>query len=83
MMKRKFLLALTLLSAVSTMHAETKEKVAFGDFEHWVTRTIKESAIIGGKNKTLYEIGPTQTINGNKAYSNLGGSPWATSNVYA
>lgn len=82
-MKRIFLLAAGLLVATSGLLAETREKVAFGDFEHWVTRTIKESAIIGGKSKTLYEIGPTQTIHGNKAYRNLGGSPWATSNVYA
>ena len=39
--------------------------------------------MIGGHDKTIYEIGPTQTIGGNKPYSNLGGSPWATSNVYA
>ena len=64
-------------------NAETFELLPFGDFNSWITRNIKESAIIGGKNKTLYEIGPTQTIEGNKAYSNLGDSPWATSNVYA
>lgn len=82
-MKRIFVFALTIAAAASSLCAETKEKVAFGDFENWITRTIKESAIIGGKQKTLYEIGPTRTINGNKAYTNLGGSPWATSNVYA
>lgn len=59
------------------------EPIKYGDFSHWVTRTIKESSVIGGKTKTLYEIGPTQSISGAKAYRNLGGSPWATSNVYA
>lgn len=63
--------------------AETFEPLKYGNFDHWVTRTFKESAIIGGNQKTLYEIGPTQKINGAKAYRNLGGSPWATSNVYA
>lgn len=82
-MKRTVLLSLGLAAATFCGMAETKEKVAFGDFEQWITRTIKESSVIGGKSKTLYEIGPTQTINGNKAYANLGGSPWATSNVYA
>ena len=72
-----------MVAAVATAGAETKEKVAYGDFEQWITRTIHESSIIGGKTKTLYEIGPTQKIDGNKAYTNLGGSPWATSNVYA
>lgn len=62
--------------------AETTETIKFGDFDSWVTRKIKESSIIGGNCKTLYEIGPTATIEGNKAYANTGGSPWATSNVY-
>ena len=56
---------------------------SYGDFSNWVTRHISESSAIGGKKKTIYAIGPTTTINGNKAYSNMGGSPWATSNVYA
>lgn len=63
--------------------ALTLDKIRYGDFNNWVTRNIKESAVIGGHDKTVYAVGPTQTINGNKAYHNLGGSPWATSNVYA
>ena len=59
------------------------EPLRYGNFNTWVTRNLKESGLIGGHQKTVYEIGPTQTISGNKAYSNLGGSPWATSNVYA
>lgn len=35
------------------------------------------------KYKNVYAVGPTQTIAGSKAYTNLGGSPWATSNVMA
>ena len=31
----------------------------------------------------LYEVGPTQEVVGDIAYTNLGGSPWATSNVMA
>lgn len=59
------------------------EALNFGNFNSWITRTLHESAVIGGHSKTLYEIGPTATIDGNKAYKNMGGSPWATSNVYA
>lgn len=59
------------------------EHIKYGDFNSWITRHLKESGVIGGHQKTAYEIGPTQTINGNRAYSNMGGSPWATSNVYA
>ena len=59
------------------------EYINFGKLDQWVTRNIKESGIIGGKTKVIYAIGPAQTINGNVAYLGLGGSPWATSNVYA
>lgn len=62
---------------------ERIEYIKFGDFNQWLTRNIKESGIIGGKTKTLYEIAPNQTWNENKAYNGLGGSPWATSNVLA
>ncbi|MDE5793481.1 MAG: PCMD domain-containing protein [Muribaculaceae bacterium] len=59
------------------------EPIKYGDMENWVTRNITESAIIGGKHKTLYEIAPKTTIDGNKAYKNMGNSPWANSNAYA
>ena len=59
------------------------EPIKYGDFSNWYTREIKESKIIGGKTKTVYEIAPKGHTTGNKPYSNLGGSPWATSNVYA
>lgn len=59
------------------------EPIRYGDFSQWITRNITESKVIGGKTKTVYAVGPTKTINGNTAYSNQGGSPWASSNVYA
>lgn len=55
----------------------------YGDMEHWTQRHIHESAVIGGKDKTLYEIGVDTVIEGNVPYRNLGGSPWGTSNVMA
>lgn len=58
------------------------EPIPYGDFQQWVTRNITESKVLGGKKKTLYEIGPTATLNGTEPYKN-GPSPWATSNVYA
>ncbi len=72
----------TLFSCVGAS-ALTLEKIKFGDFSNWVTREITESKVIGGKTKTVYAIGPTQTIKGNVAYTPKGGSPWASSNVYA
>ena len=59
------------------------ELISYGDFEQWVERSYKESSIIGGARKTLYEVGPSGTWPEGKAYTNKGGSPWATSNVYA
>ena len=64
------------------MSAE-EELVKFGNFESWITRSIKESILVGGKTQTLYEIGPKGTYDGARAYTNLGGSPWGNSNVYA
>lgn len=82
-MKRINIIILLLLCNCAICSADTFEPIKFGDFNSWITRNIKESSIIGGNTKTLYEIGPTQTIDGNKPYFNTGGSPWATSNVYA
>ncbi len=51
--------------------------------DNWIVREIHESGIIGGNTKWLYELGPSDTIVGNTAFRNMGGSPWATSNVMA
>lgn len=80
-MKKLSIVVLLAIASIAT--AGALERIKYGDFQQWIKRNIKESAIIGGAAKTLYEIGPTTTINGNKAYNNMGGSPWATSNVYA
>lgn len=67
----------------ATATQEKIEYISFGNFDNWLTRNIKESGIIGGKTKTLYEIAPNGTWNNNNPYNGLGGSPWATSNVLA
>ena len=56
---------------------------AYGDMDNWIVREIHESGIIGGNTKWLYELGPSDAIVGNTAFRNMGGSPWATSNVMA
>ncbi len=78
-----FILLVTLQFATSTVATEREEPIAFGDMDSWLTREIKESRIIGGDIKTLYEIAPPENIVGDEAYENRGGSPWATSNVLA
>lgn len=82
-MNRYILLAATLLTSFLGIDALRLEPLKYGDMENWVTRNITESKIIGGNGKTLYEIAPKATIDGNKVYKNTGGSPWATSNAYA
>ena len=84
-MKRMNLLYLTLLWIPATLYGQKNGNATlpYGDMDRWVTRRIHESKIIGGQTKLLYELGPEQTIEENKAYSNLGGSPWGSSNVMA
>ena len=82
-MKKLILIAVVAgLTALATQ-AQKVVPIKYGNMDQWVTRVIKESGVIGGQTKHVYEIGPTQTINGAKAYKNLGGSPWGSSNVYA
>lgn len=83
MLRKITLIIAAIIGMASSADAASIEKLKYGDFNSWVVRNIKESAVLGGNTKTLFEIGPNTTINGAKAYSNLGGSPWATSNVYA
>ncbi len=75
------ILFLSLLSLATT--ASAQEQLKYSNFDSWLHRSIKESKIIGGKTKTLYEIGPNMTWDGSKPYANAGGSPWATSNIMA
>ena len=70
------------LLASLSVSAQRYEKVPFGDFEQWVVRYIDESQIIGGNRKTLYVVGPTDTIVGNEAYD-YKKTIWATSNAFA
>lgn len=82
MKPNKELLAAICCMLFASLSAE-EELIRFGDFESWISRTIEESAIVGGKKKTIYEIGPKGTFDGARAYTNQGGSPWGTSNAYA
>ena len=74
---------LVLLCSVAARGQERVEPIPFGDMDRWIDRQIKESAIIGGETKHVYAIGPTMTIESNEAYKNMGGSPWASSNILA
>ena len=60
-----------------------KESVPYGNFESWTVRDLKESAIIGGKTKRIYNIGPADTLRENCAYPYNARTPWSSSNAYA
>lgn len=82
LMKAGAILALT-LTATTDANGQNIQPIKYGDMNQWVTRHVKESAIIGGNTKTLYEIAPAKTWKQNAPYTNWGGSPWGTSNVMA
>ena len=49
---------ITLLFITCSVTAQERVEV-LSDFEHWNERSIKESALIGGRTKTLYKLGGT------------------------
>lgn len=55
----------------------------WGQFDTWRVRKIKESGIIGGNTRFLYEIATGDTIHGAVPYINPKGNVWSTSNVLA
>ena len=75
------LLPLMVVSSSST--AQSKEYLPYGRFESWTVRDIKESGIIGGQTKRIYNIGPKDTIRENKPYPYNARTPWSSSNAYA
>lgn len=72
--KAKFLFLLGIVNCQLSIVSSQEHVVpfSFGDMDHWVVREIHESGIIGGNTKHLYELGPTDTIIGNTAYTNRG-----------
>ena len=75
------IIILSLLFSVMA-YGQRYEKVPFGDFEQWAVRYITESQIIGGQEKVLYVIGPTDTIRGKGVYD-YKNTIWSTSNAFA
>jgi hypothetical protein len=61
--------------------AEKIESFRFGNMDTWMVRKIKESKIIGGNTRYLYEIAAGDTLV-DVPYKNTA-SPWATSSVLA
>lgn len=84
-MKKSAILLFSILALGLAANAtERVEMLPFGDFEQWVVRYLKDSKLLGGQQRTLYAIGPTDTIRGNIAYEyGRNGNPWSVSNAYA
>ena len=79
---KKLYIVFVLLAVSLNVYSEDGQ-LSFSNFDSWITRSIKESILVGGNTRTLYEVGPTGSFNGAKAFTNQGGCPWANSNVYA
>lgn len=80
-MRKCFLFFSVCLFALDALSEDGQ--LSYSNFETWITRSIKESMLVGGNTQTLYEIGPTGRFDGARAFTNQGGCPWANSNVYA
>ena len=78
-----FVVFMAFFISLPLMAQPVVEMLPFGNMDQWVDRQIKESGIIGGNTKNVYEIAPTAVVKGDQPYKNMGGSPWATSNVMA
>lgn len=74
------MLSLPLMNLMA--QTERVEPLNFGNMDHWMVRQIKESGIIGGNTRYLYEITRGDTLV-DKPYHNMASSPWGTSSVMA
>ncbi|WP_029901894.1 PCMD domain-containing protein [Prevotella sp. 10(H)] len=83
LLRKTTLFAITGLMPLITLFAqnETVELIPFGNMDKWMVRQIKESRMIGGNTKYLYEITSGDTLK-DVAYKNTV-SPWANSSVLA
>lgn len=84
-MKKIYTVFCLLFVALTSLCAKERiEPIPFGDMDQWVTRILQESKMIGGNTKTIYAVGPTDTIRMNKPFGyGQHGNPWTTSNAYA
>lgn len=72
---------LTFLSSHALV-AQTIVPIPFGDMNNWHERVVKESIIIGGEYKKLFEISKNPPTSNNTPFVNKS-SNWATSSVMA
>lgn len=77
---------ITMSAAVSYAQQDIIDSInSYGTFDKWCTREVKESGIIGGQRKVLYEFygNYSNTFTGKTPYSAPEGYLWRTNNVLA
>ncbi len=80
-MRRIFCTLMCLMVGANAINAHV-ELFESGDMDSWITRKVRESKIIGGQEKSIFEIADGDNIEEfNIPYTSL--SSWATSSVYA
>lgn len=69
---------------ISTIYGNAQHivKLPYSDMDSWFRRDIKESRLIGGESRTLYDIGKSGSSLKAEAWQQ-GDSPWKTSSIYA
>ena len=78
MIKRFFVTLLSTPILVVMGQTEFGPQLKYSDFDSWQVRNIKESFLIGGNVRQIYEIGKPDTIDDNQPRK-IGDSPWETS----
>lgn len=76
-------IAFTLIISVQDVMSQRVQKIPFGNMDRWQTRVVKESLLLGGNTKYLYDLAPTEVKEGEITYTRNNVSPWASSNVLA
>jgi len=80
MIMRKLIFIIALLSVAFVSFSQVS--LPYMNMDSWIQRDIKESKIIGGEVKTLYEVGKP-CVTKEAAPWVRGDSPWETSSIYA
>lgn len=80
-MKNLFCLLASMM--IYTSSVAQVELFKYGNMDSWITRKVQESKIIGGDEKSLFEISSGSNINTANTPYVTSSSQWATSNVYA
>ena len=83
---KKLIATLLILASPGIIPTASSQKtvgLAYGNFDRWTVREIKESGVIGGNVRYLYEIAPGDTIKGDIPYRRSSQSPWRTCHVLA